>query len=151
MIRAKIFIFTAVVALGGCHGAHYHRDAVSPDRKSALTVGTVQREIRVGMSGADVAGVLGSPNMVTSDDQRRETWVYDKISTERAYSADSGGISTLILGGATIGDGLVGGGVGPSFGSGSGASSTTQKTLTVIIKFDSDRRVRDFAYHSSQF
>lgn len=151
MIRAKIFVFSAVVALCGCHGAQYHRDAVSPDRNSALTVGTVQREIRVGMSGADVAGVLGSPNMVTSDDQRRETWVYDKISTERAYSADSGGISTLILGGATIGDGLVGGGVGPSFGSGSGASSTTQKTLTVIIKFDSDRRVRDFAYHSSQF
>ncbi len=151
MIRAKIFVFSAFVALCGCHGAQYHRDAVSPDRNSALTVGTVQREIRVGMSGADVAGVLGSPNMVTSDDQRRETWIYDKISTERAYSADSGGISTLILGGATIGDGLVGGGVGPSFGSGSGASSTTQKTLTVIIKFDSDRRVRDFAYHSSQF
>jgi outer membrane protein assembly factor BamE (lipoprotein component of BamABCDE complex) len=103
------------------------------------------------MSGADVVGVLGSPNMVTSDEQRRETWVYDKISTERVYSADSGGISTLILGGATIGDGLVGGGVGPSYGSGSGAAATTQKTLTVIIKFDSDRRVRDFAYHSSQF
>jgi outer membrane protein assembly factor BamE (lipoprotein component of BamABCDE complex) len=151
MIRSTVFIISAIVALCGCHGAQYHRNAVSTDRNSALTVGTVQREIRVGMSGADVAGVLGSPNMVTSDDQRRETWVYDKISTERAYSADSGGISTLILGGATIGDGLVGGGAGPSYGSGSGASSTTQKTLTVIIKFDSDRRVRDFAYHSSQF
>ncbi len=151
MVRAQCLVIAAVVALCGCHGAHYHRDAVSADRNSALTVGAVQREIRVGMSGADVVGVLGSPNMVTSDDQRRETWVYDKISTERAYSADSGGISTLILGGASIGDGLVGGGVGPSFGSGSGASSTTQKTLTVIIKFDSNRRVRDFAYHSTQF
>jgi outer membrane protein assembly factor BamE (lipoprotein component of BamABCDE complex) len=151
MIRAKFLALTALVALCGCHGAQYHRDAVAPDRTSALTVGTVQREIRVGMSGADVVGVLGSPNMVTSDEQRRETWVYDKISTERVYSADSGGISTLILGGATIGDGLVGGGVGPSYGSGSGAAATTQKTLTVIIKFDSDRRVRDFAYHSSQF
>ena len=29
-----------------------------------LTVGTVQREIRVGMSGAQVAEVLGSPNVV---------------------------------------------------------------------------------------
>jgi outer membrane protein assembly factor BamE (lipoprotein component of BamABCDE complex) len=151
MIRAHLFVIISVMALCGCHGAQYHRDAVSPDRNSSLTVGTVQREIRVGMSGADVVGVLGSPNMVTSDDQRRETWVYDKISTERAYSADSGGISTLILGGASVGDGLVGGGAGPSFGSGSGASSTTQKTLTVIVKFDSDRRVRDFAYHSSQF
>jgi outer membrane protein assembly factor BamE (lipoprotein component of BamABCDE complex) len=152
MTRSKFLIIgVAVIALNGCRGAEYHRGAVSPDRNSALTVGTVQREIRVGMSGADVASVLGAPNLVTSDEERRETWVYDKISTERAYSADSGGISTLVLGGASVGDGLVGGGVGPSFGFGSGASSTTQKTLTVIIKFGADKRVRDFAYHSSQF
>jgi hypothetical protein len=152
MNRTTCITFSvALLILSGCRGADYHRAMVSPDRNSALTVGSVQREIRVGMSGADVVTVLGAPNMVTTDEERRETWVYDKISTERAYSADSGGISTLILGGAAVGDGLVGGGFGPAFGSGSGASSTTQKTLTVVIKFGSDKRVRDFAYHSSQF
>jgi outer membrane protein assembly factor BamE (lipoprotein component of BamABCDE complex) len=135
----------------GCSGAQYHRDAVSADRRSAMTVGQVQKEIRVGMSGADVAAALGSPNVVTTDDNRQETWIYDKISTERAYSADNGGIATLILGGAGIGSGAVGGGLAPSYSGGSGASSTTQKTLTVIIKFDNAKRVRDFAYHSSQF
>jgi outer membrane protein assembly factor BamE (lipoprotein component of BamABCDE complex) len=135
----------------GCSGAQYHRDAVSADRTSAMTVGQVQKEIRVGMSGADVAAALGSPNVVTTDEHRQETWIYDKISTERAYSADNGGIATLILGGAGIGSGAVGGGLLPSYSGGSGASSTTQKTLTVIIKFDSAKRVRDFAYHSSQF
>lgn len=150
MRTTRIFL-AFVTVLCGCQGAAYHRNAVSPERGSALTVGAVQREIRVGMSGSDVVGVLGSPNMVTSDEQRREVWVYDKISTERAYSADSGGIATLILGGSSVGDGLVGGGVGPSFGSGSGASSTTQKTLTVVIKFDANKRVRDFAYNSTQF
>ncbi len=138
-------------ALVGCSGAQYHRDAVSGDRKSALTVGQVQKEVRVGMSGADVASVLGSPNVVTTDENRRETWIYDKISTEQAYSSDSGGILTLIFGAGGGNNGGGGGGVFPGYVAGSGASSQTQKTLTVIIKFDESKRVRDFAYHSSTF
>ena len=50
----------------------------TPPSANGLTVGTVQREIRIGMSGADVAQGLGSPNIITTDDQRREAWVYDK-------------------------------------------------------------------------
>jgi hypothetical protein len=40
-----------------------------------------------------------------------------------------------------------GGGAGRS----TGAASTPQKTLTVIIKFDGAKKVRDFAYHTSSF
>ena len=32
-----------------------------------MTVGQVQREIHIGMTNADVAAVLGSPNMVTTE------------------------------------------------------------------------------------
>jgi outer membrane protein assembly factor BamE (lipoprotein component of BamABCDE complex) len=152
MPRANLqAVLIVPLLIAGCAGAQYHRDAVSGDRKSAITVGQVQREIRVGMSGAEVAAALGSPNVVTTDENRQETWIYDKISTERAYSADNGGIASLILGGAGIGSGAVGGGVAPSYSGASGASATTQKTLTIIIKFDNAHRVRDFAYHSSQF
>ncbi len=150
-IISPVGAFIVVASLSACAGAQYHRDAVSGDRRSALTVGQVQREIRVGMSGAEVASVLGAPNVVTTDENRQETWIYDKISTERAYSADNGGIATLILGGADLGSGGVGGGLLPSYSGGSGATSTTQKTLTVIVKFDASKKVRDFAYHSSQF
>ena len=148
-IIACLGMFCAMSA--GCHSAGYHMQAVSGENQPGLTVGTVQREIRVGMSGAEVASVLGSPNIVTSDEDRRETWVYDKIATERAYSADSGGIATLILGGGPVGAGALGGGAAPGYSSGAGASSTTQRTLTVVIKFDKQSRVRDFAYHSSKF
>ena len=116
-----------------------------------LTVGTVQREIRVGMSGAEVATVLGSPNVVTTDELRREVWIYDKVSTTRAYSSSSGGVSALILGGGIIGAALVGGGGGGRLSSSAGAQTTSQKTLTIIIKFDEEGLVRDFAYHSSKF
>ncbi len=100
-----------------------------------LTVGTVQKEIRKGMSGAEVAGALGSPNIVSTDEQGREVWIYDKISTERVYFEGSG-YGTLILFGV--------------LGSRE-ASSTSQQTLTIIIKFDNDKKVRDFAYHASRF
>lgn len=137
--------------VAACSGVQYHKNAVNSDEGEKLTVGTVQKEIREGMSGAEVAAVLGSPNIVTTDEERREVWVYDKISTQRAYSTESGGISSLILGGWAGGSGAAGGGLSTGYGSGSGAAATTQKTLTVIIKFDKSNKVRDFAYHTSTF
>ena len=151
MNKLPTLALTLFLALSGCSGAQYHRDAVSGDRKTALTVGQVQKEIRVGMSGADVAAALGSPNVVTTDEDRRETWIYDKISTERAYSNDSGGILTLIFGSGDANGNGGGGGILPGYVSGSGATSQTQKTLTVIVKFDERKKVRDFAYHGSTF
>ena len=137
----------AVVFLSGCMMTPQHRRAVRDDSGDRMTVGKVQKEIRVGMSGAEVAQVLGSPNIVSTDEERREVWIYDKISTETAYSTSEGGVASLILVGLT--DVFLGGGGGLS-GS-SGASSTSQRTLTVIIKFDEDKKVRDFAYHASRF
>ena len=136
----------AVVFLSGCMMTPLHRRAVQDDSGDRMTVGNVQKEIRVGMSGAAVAEVLGSPNIVTTDEQRREVWIYDKISTEEAYSKSDGGITSLIFVGLTnifTGDG--------AFSGSSGANSTSQRTLTVIIKFDENKQVRDFAYHTSRF
>lgn len=147
-------IFAIIVvgfALSGCMSAADHRRAVQDPAGDRLTVGKVQREIRVGMSSAKVIEVLGSPNIVTTDEKRREVWTYDKIATDRVYSTSSGGISTLILGGALVGSGLVGGAAVPYYGSSAGAVTTTQRTLTIIIKFDKAQKVRDFAYHTSRF
>lgn len=136
------------LSLAGCQMASQHMADVQAGMTGEnLSVGTVQREIRVGMSSAEVVQVLGAPNIVTTDDERREVWVYDKIATDRAYSTSSGGISTLFLG---FGGGF--GGIGGAGASGSsGAASTSQRTLTIIIKFDAANRVRDFAYHQSKF
>lgn len=143
---ACLALATAAIGMSGCQTMAEHRTAVQA-HENRLTVGTVQREIRVGMSGAEVAQVLGSPNIVSTDEQRRQVWIYDKIATDRAYSTSSGGINSLILGAASSALGGLGGG----FHAASGASSTSQRTLTVIIKFDQAGKVRDFAYHSSRF
>ena len=141
----------ATLPLTGCMTAAQHRAAVQDEGSERLTVGTVQRKIRVGMPGSDVAGVLGSPNIVTTDEKRREVWVYDKIATEHAFSTSEGGVSVLILGGGLVGSALVGGAVAPRYWESAGASSTSQRTLTVIIRFDEEMKVRDFAYHTSRF
>ena len=137
----------ALAAVAGCMTASEHRADVANPVADRVTVGTVQREIRVGMSGAEVAQALGSPNVVSTDELRREVWIYDKFSTDVVYSTSNGGVAALIFGGG----GSVGGGTGGNVGRSTGAASTSQKTLTVIIKFDEAKKVRDFAYHTSSF
>jgi outer membrane protein assembly factor BamE (lipoprotein component of BamABCDE complex) len=137
-MKSSIFLAVGLAALtlAGCQNTGYHIDQVRGDQsEKTLTVGRVQKEIRVGMTNTEVVEVLGSPNMVTTDEERREVWVYDKIATESAQSSNSGGINILILG----------------VRGSSGASSTSQRTLTVVVKFDQKNRVRDFAYQTSRF
>ena len=100
-----------------------------------ITVGTVQKEIVVGMSSTDVIVALGSPNIITTDDQRRENWVYDKIATQNFASGSQGRPSLLWFVPSQSNYG----------------SSSSQRTLTIIIKFDKQDKVRDFAYHTSRF
>jgi len=145
------FVFAFILLLSGCMTAGQHRQAVRDDSGDRISAGVVQREIREGMTSAEVVQILGAPNMVTTDEKRREVWVYDRISTEHAYSTSSGGVSALILGGAVGGTGAGGGGIGASGSRGSGAASTSQRTLTIIIKFDEESKVRDFAYRQSSF
>ena len=142
-----ITLLVSLGALSGCMSASQHRDEVRGDSTDKLTVGIVQKEIRVGMSGADVAGILGSPNIVSTDTERREVWIYDRIATEYAYSSSGGGVNSFILGFGS--DVLLGGGGG--YNKNAGAASKSQRTLTIIIKFDEASLVRDFAYHSSSF
>ena len=146
-MRKIILSVVLLISLPGCMTAAEHRAAVQDDSADRLTVGKVQREIRVGMTGAEVAQVLGSPNIVSTDEERREVWIYDKIATDRVYSTSRGGVSALILG---VGGSALGA-AAPNYRRSAGASSTSQRTLTIIIKFDKQGRVRDFAYHTSRF
>ena len=134
MITIKIaFCIVAIIALGfaGCVKPPTAATAGEKD----LTLGLVQKNISVGMSQADVAEAIGSPNIVTKDSDGHETWVYDKIASE-VQSGGSGGYWTLIL---------VGGNWGRS------GTVSTQRTLTVVIKFDAKSRVKTVSYHASKF
>jgi hypothetical protein len=66
--------------------AQYHARDVQGAGERTMTLGVVQKEIHKGLSQADVAEALGSPNIVTRDSAGLETWVYDKTATEASYS-----------------------------------------------------------------
>jgi outer membrane protein assembly factor BamE (lipoprotein component of BamABCDE complex) len=73
IIRSNLCLSLLIVSLlTGCASASYHRQEVQDNTGDKVTVGTVQKEIRKGMSGAEVAAALGSPNTVSSDEKRRE-------------------------------------------------------------------------------
>jgi outer membrane protein assembly factor BamE (lipoprotein component of BamABCDE complex) len=132
----------ATLVLSGC-GATQHRAEVQDDGIDRVSAGTVQREIRVGMASAEVAEILGAPNIVSTDAERREVWIWDKVSSEVSYSRSSGMIAGLLIGSS-------GGGAGGGSKS-AGASRSSQRTLTVIVKFDDAGLVRDFSYRTSSF
>ena len=126
------------IALGLClsvvaAGCSSEKAEIKEDR---LTVGTVQGEIKVGMPASQVAELLGSPNIVTTDDKRREVWIYDKVSTDRVDVANSSFAGIILIMGTK---------------SSEKSSSTRQRTLTIIIKYDEEKKVRDFAYNYTQF
>jgi outer membrane protein assembly factor BamE (lipoprotein component of BamABCDE complex) len=129
------FPFLAFLLISGCMTAAQHQQSLPTAKEREMTLGIVQKEIRVGMSQADVATSLGSPNIVTKDSNGKETWVYDKIATEASYSKTHGYGTILVLG----------------FSRDTGAASTTQKTLTVVIKFNEKNLVESFSYHASKF
>lgn len=134
-MRVILLIVAATQLLGCAVFEDYGQDR-------NLTVGTVQREIRIGMSGAEVAWALGSPNIVSTDEYRNEVWIYDKISSQSVQTQTHTAPATLTL--------------FESLGSitttrSNLSNSSSERTLTVVVKFDRDGLVYDFAYHTSRF
>ena len=110
----------------------------TPVKEQQMTLGLVQKDIKVGTSQAEVASVLGSPNIVTQDADGNETWIYDKVSSIVSYGSS--------------GFGGFGGGIGNvGYNKNGGTVQTVQKTLTVVLKFDKNNNVASFSYHMSSF
>ena len=118
----------------------------SPDNINKLALGKVQQTLKKGLSQGEIIVALGSPNMVTSDANGLETWVYDKLSTE--VNSNSQKKSFNLLGGV-IGSKI---GVGATGGSSSKNSNTSssQKTLTVVLKFI-EKKLETYTYNASSF
>ncbi|MDE6431903.1 MAG: outer membrane protein assembly factor BamE [Opitutales bacterium] len=129
----SILAFGTLPFMSACSTTNDNNNYYWPEEQ--MTVAKVQREIRIGMPSSSVIDVLGSPNMVTTDSERRETWVYDKVSTNIQASASSSGAWILFFGGSSANH----------------RASSNQRTLTIVVKFDEDGFVRDFAYRTSTF
>ncbi|MFB0516336.1 MAG: outer membrane protein assembly factor BamE [Candidatus Neomarinimicrobiota bacterium] len=95
----------------------------SQSATEGLTLGTVQASLHQGMSKAEVQAALGAPNIISKDATGLEVWTYDKVSKQSA--------SSFFL-----------------FWT---SAQSTQRTLTVLITFDENERVKEYTYHSTEF
>jgi outer membrane protein assembly factor BamE (lipoprotein component of BamABCDE complex) len=109
--------------------------STNPQGEQNLTLGLVQKSIKIGMSQSEVAEALGSPNIVTTDAEGNETWVYDKIATNVKTTNNNSFVFLIFLGGSKN----------------SIEKDQSQKTLTVLVKFDKDKKVKDVKYHVTNF
>jgi outer membrane protein assembly factor BamE (lipoprotein component of BamABCDE complex) len=122
----------AAWSLTGCLNPQEVHNSVRGDDKATISVGAAQRSIRVGMPNSGVAEALGSPNIVSTDEEGREVWIYDRVTTSVRATAANGPLTLFVGGGAA-------------------AAERSQCTLTIIVKFDKAGKVRDLAYHTSKF
>lgn len=131
---ATAFILAALLSITAtsCSAGRFYDETYCETKK--LELGNVQREIGVGMAQDQVVIALGSPNIVTADKDKKETWIYDKIATEVRQSGSSGFILFCQTGADYV-----------------SRKDVSQKTLTVVIKFDTDKCVESVSYHSSKF
>lgn len=96
-----------------------------------ITLGSVQSRLREGSSSADVIAALGSPNIVTTNSDKTETWVYDKNFTETEISAS--GINL------------------PFSSSVSAARAKSSRSLIVSIKFNKQKTVESIQYRQTSY
>lgn len=121
MVQTYILPMIVFTLLAGCAPL-----ATIPNRQvetQKITLGNVQAAVKRGVTNADVVSVLGSPNIVTSNKDGTETWVYDKISTE---SESASGI-------------------------GSSVKVTSTRTMIVVIKFDKYSTVESVQYRQTSY
>ena len=112
-------------------------------RNSELTHGNVQMNLKVGeTSQTQVLEVFGAPNITSMDGSGQEVWTYQRAATV-TQSTSSKGFWTVLLTGEA---GLLGGQSRQASG-----LEQTQRTMTLIIKFDDKKTVSDFRSRSSEF
>ena len=133
--RSAFFCFFAFAMASGCQDQTAPLVSI-PSRavdQQKITLGSAQT-LRVGMSGADVVNALSSPNIVTSNSDGGETWVYDRKYNE--FEIVSVSNNEWILRPRT---------------SSSAVQVSSQKTLIVVISFDRKRLVKEVLYRMTSF
>jgi outer membrane protein assembly factor BamE (lipoprotein component of BamABCDE complex) len=135
------------VAVGVAPVAAAEKGKAKAETSREFTLGVVQKELRPGLSQADVAERLGSPNILTRDAEGREAWVYDKVSSDVEVSGGSVGLGGLGSGAG----GAVAGVLGIGASKRSERAKSSQKTLTVVVRFSAAGFVESFTWHNSRF
>ena len=154
-----------LLALAGCGGGSKNGnsggDGAPPqqqqaERPGSLSYGTVTSQVKKNeTTQLQLLELFGGPNISTTDADGLETWVYERSAstTDTAGAAEARNLNAFFGAGGNVGGAAVGGGVAGGASSARDRSRTTNtvRTLTVIVKFNPDKTVRDYSVRQSTF
>lgn len=130
--------------------------ASAPEAESVqmdpLSYGSVTSRIERGVTTqADLVHLFGGPSISTIDADGTETWVYERTASQSDVTGE--GQSTIEAKRLDLYFGLGYFTTGKEKRTATGSSQYRHsiRTLTVIIKFDKDRRVREYSARASRF
>ncbi len=104
--------------------------------KTTLTQGAIRMTVKVGQTTkTEVIEKLGSPNITSLDAQGHEVWTYQKHATTSKSNRSESFRFFIIFGRSSSNSGF----------------ESTQRTFTLIIKFNEKGIVKDFRSQSSSF
>ena len=105
-------------------------------KNSDLTHGNVQLNLHVGeTTQTQVLEAFGAPNITSIDGSNQEVWTYQRQATVAESSSVSNYWTIVLTGGTAKAAGF----------------EQTQRTMTLLIKFDANKVVSDFRSRSSDF
>ena len=135
LTRSAVFAALTVLTVAGCVVNETQTRPVAV-RNSELTHGNVQMNLRLGeTTQADVLDIFGPPNVATVDGSGREVWSWQKHATVTQSSSAKDYFTVVLFGGSRSASGF----------------EQTQRTMTLIVKFDAHKVVADFSSRSSEF
>jgi opacity protein-like surface antigen len=126
------------------------------ERPSNLSYGTVTATVKKNVTTqAELIDLFGGPNISTTDSDGVETWVYERTSstTDTAGNAEAKNFEAFFGAGASAGPVVAGGGVSGGTRSNSDQRRTVNsiRTLTVVVKFNPNKTVKDCTARASYF
>ncbi len=126
--------------------------ASAPALRSGLSYGNVTSQVQKNRtSQLDLLQMFGGPNISTTDGEGNEVWVYERAVTETERQSRSEGWQAAANLGLFFSSVQLGGGGSTGRTSSSGTTSTSYRSLTVIVKFNPDKTVKEYAVRASQF
>ncbi len=156
----------AAAALGGCASAPPAQSTTAPatalsnsvaappgqSGASALSYGVVTAAVERGKTTQlELIQLFGGPNISTIDGEGVETWVYERSVSQTDAANKSNNWQAAANLGLSFGNAQLGAsGGGGSSGSGY-SSASSFRSLTVIVKFNPNKTVKDYSVRASQF
>jgi len=119
---------------------------------SALSYGAVTSQVvKDKTTQADLLQLFGGPNISTTDNDGVETWVYERSVTQTDVSSRSQNWQAAAGLDLFFGHGGVNAQAGGGQGAAASSVSSSFRSLTVVVKFNANKTVKDYSVRSSQF